>query len=207
MWKEAPKLYEHASFTVCEVVGGFVCAVAFAIPVGFLVASSYSLRRALMPFLRFSQVVPLIATAPLLLAWFGFGTIPKVLMAFLVSFCLIAIQTVAGFCSIPGGLIDLARAMGARKTQLFLKVKFPASLPHIFKGLRMAVALSVAGVAAAEFSGADRGLGYLLLVAGASTDTALLFAALAVLALIATLLFYTITTLERMVIDDLRLND
>jgi len=197
MWKEGPKLYEHASVTASEAAGGFLCAVVLAIPLGFLMASFYSLNRALAPFLQFGQVVPLIATAPLLLAWFGFGTMPKVLMALLVSFFPIVTQTMFALLSIPTGLIDLTRAMGARKAQLFFKVKVPASLPHIFKGLRMAVALAVAGVTAAEFAGADRGLGYLLLVAGSSVNTALLFAALTVLALIATVLYYSITALER----------
>ena len=126
-------------------------------------------------------------------------------MALLVSFIPIVTQTMFGLLSIPKGLIDLTRAMGARKAQLFFKVKVPASLPHIFKGLRMAVALAVAGVTAAEFAGADRGLGYLLLVAGSSVNTALLFAALTILALIATVLYYSITALERILrltIDD-----
>jgi NitT/TauT family transport system permease protein len=202
MWKEAPRLYEHASVTAYEAAGGFLCAVVLAVPVGFLMASFYSLHRALVPLLQFGQVVPLVATAPLLLVWFGFGTMPKVLMALLVSFLPIATQTVFGLLSIPKGLIDLTRAMGAGKAQLFFKVKVPASLPHIFKGLRMAVALAVAGVTAAEFAGSDRGLGYLLLVAGSSVNTALLFAALTVLALIATVLSYALTALERMVIDD-----
>jgi NitT/TauT family transport system permease protein len=202
MWKEGPRLYEHASVTAYEAAGGFLCAVVLAIPFGFLMASFYSLHRTLAPFLQFGQILPLIATAPLLLAWFGFGTMPKVLMALLVSFPPIATQTLFGLLSIPKGLIDLTRAMGARKAQLFFKVKVPASLPYIFKGLRMAVALAVAGVTAAEFAGSDRGLGYLLLVAGSSVNTALLFAALTILALIATLLYYAITALERILIDD-----
>jgi NitT/TauT family transport system permease protein len=202
MWKEGPRLYEHASVTAYEAAGGFLCAVVLAIPAGFLMASFYSLHRALMPFLQFGQVLPLIATAPLLLAWFGFGTMPKVLMAVLVSFFPIVTQTMFGLLSIPNGLIDLTRAMGARKAQLFFKVKVPASLPHVFKGLRMAVVLAVAGVTAAEFAGSDRGLGYLLLVAGSSVNTALLFAALTILSLIATVLFYAVTTVERILIDD-----
>src|SRR5262245_24806925 len=107
MWKEGPRLYEHASVTAYEAAGGFLLAVVFAIPVGFLMASFNSLHRALTPFLQFGRVVPLIATAPLLLAWFGFGTMPKVLMALLVSFIPIVTQTMLGFLSIPKGLIDL----------------------------------------------------------------------------------------------------
>jgi NitT/TauT family transport system permease protein len=207
MWKEGPRLYEHASVTAYEAAGGFLFAVVLAVPVGFLMASFNSLHRALKPFLQFGRVVPLIATAPLLLAWFGFGTMPKVLMALLVSFFPIVTQTMLGFLSIPKGLIDLTRAMGVRKVHLFFKVKVPASLPHIFKGLRMAVALALAAVTAAEFAGSDRGLGYLLLVAASSVNTPLLFASLTILALIATVLFYAVTTLERVLIDDLRLND
>jgi NitT/TauT family transport system permease protein len=205
VWKEGPRLYEHASVTAYEAAGGFLFAVVLAVPVGFLMASFNSLHRGLKPFLQFCQVVPLIATAPLLLAWFGFGTMPKVLMALLVSFFPIVTQTMLGFLSIPKGLIDLTRAMGVRKVHLFFKVKVPASLPHIFKGLRMAVALAMAGVTAAEFAGSDRGLGYLLLVAGSSVNTPLLFASLTIIALIATVLFYAVTTLERVLIEDLRL--
>jgi NitT/TauT family transport system permease protein len=205
MWKEGPNLYEHASVTAYEAAGGFLCAAALAIPVGFLIASFNSVCRALMPLLQFSHVVPLIATAPLLLAWFGFGTLPKLVMALLVSFFPIVTETAVGLRSIPRGLIDVTCAMGASKVQLFLKVKVPASLPHIFRGLKMAAALCVPAVTAAEFAGSDRGLGYLLLVAGSSLNTALLFAALTILALIAAVLFYAITTVERVVrltIDD-----
>ena len=119
--------------------------------------------------------------APLLLVWFGFGLLPKVLIAFLIAFFPIVISTAVGLSSIEPEKIHLARSMGFGAAATFFKIRLPNALPAIFGGLKISITLAVVGAVVGEFVGGDAGLGYLLMVANGSMDTQLLFAGIVAL--------------------------
>jgi NitT/TauT family transport system permease protein len=148
----------------------------------------------------FFQVVPKIAVAPLFIVWFGVGITPKILVAFLISFFPIVIDTCVGLRSITPEMIDLARSMGASRLQIFREFRLPTSLPYLFSGLKVAATLAVAGAVVGEFVGADKGLGYLLLVTNSNMQTALMFATIVVLTFIGLVFFYVIEFLESLLI-------
>src|SRR5206468_6341696 len=141
-----------------------------------------------------------VAIAPLFLVWFGVGVMPKVLVAFLISFFPIVIDAAVGLRSMPAEMRDLARSMGATRLQIFTRFRLPTSLPYLFSGLKVAATLAVAGAVVGEFVGADKGLGYLLLVTNSNMETALMFAAIVALTIIGLALFYAVEFLESLLI-------
>jgi NitT/TauT family transport system permease protein len=196
----APLLAQHALVTLREIALGFLLAVAVSVPCGLAVAFSRSVERVVMPVLVFTQLVPKIALAPLFIIWFGFGLFPKVFMTFLLSFFPIVIDSIAGFRSLDREIEHLIRSMGLGAWPAFVKVRLPHALPQIFTGLKVAITLATVGAIIGEFVGSDRGLGYLLLVAGGDLRTELLFATLGVLTAIGLALYYVMTLLERLAI-------
>lgn len=190
----------HAVPTIKEIILGFLMSVAVGIPLAVMIVYSPVLNRSIYPLLVASQTVPKSAIAPLFVVWFGFGLLPKVLVAFLISFFPIVIDTVVGLKSISLEMIQMARSMGASPLQMFLKIRFPCALPNIFGGLKVGITLAVVGAIVGEFIGADRGLGYVLIIANGNLDTELLFAGLTVLTLIGVTFFVAIDVLERLLI-------
>ncbi len=184
--------------TLCEILWGFGLATAVGIPLAVVIVVSPGLERALYPLLVASQSVPKIAVAPLLIFWAGLGLFPKVLVAFLIAFFPVVIDTVAGFRSVEPEVLHLARSMGASERRVFLKIRLPHAMPHIFAGLKVAVTLAVVGAIVGEFIQADRGLGYALLQANGTFNTRLAFATILVLAAIGVVLFVAVERLERL---------
>jgi len=198
--QEFPKLLFHGWVTTYEMLLGYVLAVAIAIPLAIGITSSHRFDRFITPQLLFFQVVPKVAIAPLFLVWFGVGTTPKVLVAFLISFFPIVIDAAVGLRSMSSEMTDLARSMGATRWQLFARFRLPTSLPYLFSGLKVAATLSVAGAVVGEFVGADKGLGYLLLVTNSNMETALMFATIVALTVIGLVFFYLVEFLEAFLI-------
>lgn len=190
----------HTWVTIYEILWGFALAVAVGIPTAMAIVYSPMLERALYPLLVASQSVPKIAIAPLLIFWAGIGTLPKVLVAFLISFFPIIIDTVVGLRSVEPEMLHLARSMGAAEHKIFLKIRFPTALPNIFAGLKVAVTLAVVGAIVGEFIQADQGLGYALLQANAVLNTKLGFAAIIVLAGVGVVMFLVVDAIERKLI-------
>jgi NitT/TauT family transport system permease protein len=197
---EFPKLAFHGWVTLYEMLLGYGLAVVVAIPLAIAITSSERFDRFTMPTLLFFQVVPKVAIAPLFLVWFGVGALPKVLVAFLISFFPIVIDAAVGLRSMSTEMRDLARSMGATRMQVFARFRLPTSLPYLFSGLKVAATLAVAGAVVGEFVGADKGLGYLLLVTNSNLETALMFATLFALTIIGLLFFYAVELLEALLI-------
>ena len=193
-------LLSHGWVTTYEMLLGYLMAIAISVPLAVMITASPRFDRFITPLLLFSQTVPKIAIAPLFLVWFGFGPLPKVLVAFLISFFPIVISTTVGLKSVSAEMIDLVRSMGASQLQVFIKIRFPTSLPYLFSGLKVAATLAVVGAVVGEFVGADKGLGYLLLIANSYLDTPLLFAAIVGLTALGIILFYIIEGLEHLLI-------
>lgn len=198
--ERAPLIGEHALVTLNEIVLGFLLAIAVSVPCALGVAFSRTVERVVMPILIFTQLIPKIALAPLFIIWFGFGLFPKVFMTFLLSFFPIVIDATVGFRSLDQEIVYLTRSMGLGAWKAFVKVRLPHALPNIFAGLKVAITLATVGAIIGEFVGSDRGLGYLLLVAGGDLRTELLFATLVVLTAIGLVLYYVMALLERLAI-------
>jgi NitT/TauT family transport system permease protein len=185
--------------TFLESVLGFALAVAIGIPVAVCVAGSRVLNLTLYPILIATQSVPKVAVAPIILVWFGLGLQSKLVIAFLVAFFPIVVDTAAGMRATPAGLIELARSLRASRLQIFLKVQFPAALPSIFAGAKVAVTLAVIGAVIGEFVGSLNGLGNLLLTANSQLDSPLAWAALVWLSVLGIVLFGAVVAVERLV--------
>ncbi|MEO8142743.1 MAG: ABC transporter permease [Betaproteobacteria bacterium] len=198
--QEYAKLAYHGWVTTYEMLLGYALAVAVAIPLAIAITASQRFDRFVTPQLLFFQVVPKVAIAPLFLVWFGVGTTPKVLVAFLISFFPIVIDAAVGLRSMSSEMRDLARSMGASRWQVFARFRLPTSLPYLFSGLKVAATLAVAGAVVGEFVGADKGLGYLLLVTNSNMETALMFATIVALTIIGLVFFYAVEFLEKLLI-------
>jgi NitT/TauT family transport system permease protein len=169
------------------------------IPVAVCVASSRMLNLTLYPILIATQSVPKVAVAPIILVWFGLGLQSKLVIAFLVAFFPVVVDTATGMRATPAGLIELARSLRATSLQIFMKVQFPAALPSIFAGAKVAVTLAVIGAVIGEFVGSLNGLGNLLLSANSQLDSPLAWAALVWLSVLGIVLFAAVVAVERLV--------
>ena len=196
MIKNIQNIFDQSMVTAYEMIIGYFLAIAIAVPMAIGITASPSFDRFITPILLFFQTVPKISLAPLFLVWFGVGILPKILVAFLISFFPIIIDTAVGLRSISPDMIDLARSMGASKMQIFTRFRLPTSLPYLFSGLKVASTLAVVGAVVGEFVGADKGLGYLLLVANSNLLTALMFGTIFALTVQGLILFYIIQVLE-----------
>lgn len=187
----------HTARTFVEVVIGFALALAAGFGLAVLIACSRVLRRALYPLVIASQTVPVIAIAPLLIVWFGYDMMPKVVMTALIAFFPVVVNTVDGLDAADPDLLDLMRLLRASWWQTFRKVRFPVALPVIFSGMKIAAAVSVIGAVIGEWVGADRGLGFLMIRANAQLRTDLIFASIVILSAMGVGLFLAVSALER----------
>ncbi|MBP2330304.1 NitT/TauT family transport system permease protein [Kibdelosporangium banguiense] len=193
-------LLDQAWVTLLETVQGFALSIVVGVPIALLIVSSRILERMIYPLLLAVNAVPKIAIAPILLVWLGFGTLPKVIMVFLVCFFPIVISTATGMKSTPTELVDLMRCMDSSRSQEFFKLRLRYAMPQVFVGLKVAISLAVIGAVIGEFVGAKAGLGYVIVQSGASVDTALAFAAMTLLAIMSIALFYGLVYLERVIL-------
>lgn len=190
-------LLEHSWVTLREIVAGFGIGVitGFFIAVG--ISSSKRLSEVLYPLLVITQVVPKIALAPLFLIWFGYGLLPKIIIAALISFFPVVVNTTLGLTYIDNELLDLMKSISATRYQVFKKICFPNAIPYIFSALKISILFSIVGAITGEFVGADRGLGYLIIIGNTTLDTSLLFASLTIISLMGILCFAGISALQK----------
>ncbi|MGB3305837.1 MAG: ABC transporter permease [Thermomicrobiales bacterium] len=193
-------LLRHTRVTLVEVLIGFGLALVAGITVGIAIDASRVLERAIYPLIIASQTIPMVALAPLLLIWFGYGLTPKVLITALVCFFPIAVNTVDGLRVADRETLAMLSSMGASAWQRFRLVKIPASLPSLFTGARIAITFSVIGAVFGELVGASEGLGYLMQRSAAQFQTARVFAAIVILSLMGIGLFSLVTLLERVLL-------
>ena len=189
-------LWRHIKVTLAEIFWGLVLGLSLAISLGYLLAKSRLLERILSPYIVAFQAIPIIALAPLLVIWFGYGSLSKTLTCALVVFFPVLINTIVGIRAVEEDLVDLMRSLEASRWQTFTMLEVPAALPVLFGGLRIGVTLSVIGAVVGEFVGADRGLGFLVNLSGGLFDTPLTFVALFVLGSIAISLYLAVAALE-----------
>lgn len=198
---EQPHLFIGNSFyTLQEIAAGFAAAIVAGVAIGILLDRSPLLARIVYPLLVVNQTIPKVAIAPLFIIWFGFDMTPKIVIAFLIAFFPIVVDTAGGLASIDPELVRLARVMQGGAWRTFWKVRLPSALPQMFAGFKVAATLAVIGAVVGEFIGADRGLGWLLIQANGLADTTLAFAAVLVMAIIGTAIFELVVLIEKLVI-------
>jgi NitT/TauT family transport system permease protein len=193
-------LVGHSLVTLYEAGLGFVLGILIGVSLSILIVYSPLLQTALYPLLVVAQVIPKLALAPLVLIWFGYGILSKVVIAFLISFFPIIVNTASGLRDVEPEMIDLVTSLNATKWQVFRKIRFPNSLPHLFSGLKISITFAVIGAIVAEFIGADTGVGYLIIIATHELKTALLFAAIIMSSIIGILAYGVIVLLENTLI-------
>src|SRR5215475_3583449 len=192
-----PDLFQHTWVTFYETILGFLLAIGLGVPLAVAVTYSRALSNTIYPLILVTQSVPKVAFAPILLIWLGYGIFPKIVVAFLVAFFPVVVDTATGLRSPSPQLIDLARQLSASQFQIYMKIRFPSSLPHFFSGLKVAITLSVIGAVIGEFVGAEKGLGFLVVQATSHFKTPLAFGAMALLALMSMVLFGIVAAIER----------
>lgn len=193
-----PSLYVHnALITLYEAGAGLGLGAAVAL--AFAAASLHSrlLDRVLTPLVVASQTVPVIALAPLLVLWLGYGALPRVIVCALVAFFPMAVTALQGLRAADPQLLLLLRSIGARRRDVFWRVRVPGAAPYLMAGLRTGATLSLVGAVVAEWTGTDGGLGYLVLSANARLATAQAFASILVITCLGLAAYGGVVLLER----------
>ena len=191
------QLLKHTLVTLEEMLLGFVLAVSIGVPLAVLMFEFPVLERAFYPYVIGSQTVPVFAIAPLLVLWFGFGIASKVIMAALIVFFAIVLNTLDGLKSTDPDTVNLFKILQATRWQVLWKVHIPSALPFIFSGAKIGISISTIGAVIGEWVGAKAGLGYLMLYANGRLQISLVFAAIFCLTLLGLGLFGLMTLLER----------
>ncbi|MDC7246131.1 MAG: ABC transporter permease [Sphaerochaetaceae bacterium] len=187
----------HISTTIYEFLLGFIVTAVLGVSLAILFVWNRHVKKIVMPLFTFVNSLPIIAIAPIILLWMGYGIRTNILIAFLVSFFPVVINTMAGLDAIEDDLLDLIRYLHASKFQIFVKIRIPNSLSYIFSGLKICSTMSIVGAIVGEFIASDRGLGYIIINSQYAMDTPPIFSSLIVISLAGVALYWLITLIER----------
>lgn len=185
IYKYRAALWMNSLHTLYTTMVGFGVAVAFGAALGLLIGASRTLYIALYPLLVGFNSIPKVAVVPILVIWFGVGDTPPILTAFMLSFFPIVVNVAVGLATIEPELKDVLRALGARQSDILLKVGIPRSLPFFFASLKIAITLAFVGAVIAETVAGNAGIGHVMLLASSNFNTPLMFAGLIVIAAMA----------------------
>jgi NitT/TauT family transport system permease protein len=191
-------LLGHTWTTAVETGVGLLAAIVVGVLISVLITEVPFLSRALLPWLVVSQAIPKVAVAPLFVLWLGFGLGPKVVVALFIAFFPIVISTSAGLLATEPEELDLFRTMTRKRWPIYRYLKIPRALPGFFEGVKVGVALALVGAVVGEFVSADKGLGYMVIIANRNLDTDLMFAVFLMLSVIGVAFFYAVVALERL---------
>jgi ABC-type nitrate/sulfonate/bicarbonate transport system permease component len=200
LWLFREQAIRHAVPTIIETLVGFSVSIVAAVGAAVLMDRLPIVRRALAPLMIGSQTVPIVAIAPLIVVWFGFGLAPKILVVVLVTFLPITVALLDGFASTSAEATELMRSFGATKDQTFRKLRWPSGLPALFTGLRISATYAVIAAVIAEYVGATEGLGIWMVLSQRSFRIDLVFAAILLTAVLSIALFALVVVAERAII-------
>ena len=189
---------KHLWATARATFLGFAIAIAVGMALAVFIVHYRTLRQIFTPVILVLQIVPKVAFAPLLLIWFGSGTVPIVVIAFLVAFFPMVVNTAIGLEQVEPDLLDLTKSFRMSKWRVLWLIRVPSALPYIFSGLRVASTLAVIGVIIGEFVGSNVGLGYLILIANSNMNTSLAIASIILISAFGLLLYGAIVLVERL---------
>ena len=156
---DAPLIFQHTLTTLAEAALGLGVGVIMGFVVALLMDRFETFYLAFEPLMTISQTIPTIAIAPLLVLWFGYGLVPKVVLIVLTTFFPVTVSLVSGFRSVDPDMIDLLRTMGASRWQIFLRAKLPAATEQLMSGLRISATYAIVAAVIAEWLGGTWGLG------------------------------------------------
>ncbi len=193
----AGPIMENALQTLYTTTVGFALAVVFGMLLGIAVGSSKTVYRALYPLLVGFNSVPKVALVPILVIWFGIGTVPAIITAFLISFFPVVVNVATGLATIEPELEDVLRVLGASRKDMIVKVGIPRSMPYFFASLKIAVTLAFVGSVISETVASNSGIGYLMMSASSKFNVPLVFAGLIVIAIMGIGMYELFAALER----------
>ena len=184
--------------TLREILVGFALGTILGIALAFLVAESKILNKIMMPYIVMTQVLPLVAIAPIIYITFGFNDTSRIVLVILISFFPVVIGTATGLVDVDKNLVYLLRTLGAGEFKVFYKIRLPNSLPHMFNGLRIAMTGATIGAIVAEFVSSNAGLGYLITTSLTTYQIATSFVAVFLLAALGLVLYGAVTVASRL---------
>ena len=183
-------LFKHSWVTAQEIILGLLLGLSMGLLFALQMLLFKPVKRWLLPLLIASQAIPVFAIAPVLMLWLGYGIASKIVMAALIIFFPITTCCFDGLRNTPSGYLELAKTMGATKWQMLRHIQFPAALPTLASGIRVAVVIAPIGAVAGEWVGSSEGLGYLMLQANARMLIDEMFAALFILSVLSITLYF-----------------
>jgi len=193
----AGPIAQHAWQTFWTTMAGFGIGVAVGLSLGVLIGGSRLVYRAFYPLLVAFNSIPKAAFVPILVVWFGIGSVPAVLTAFLICFFPIVVNVATGLATLEPELEDVLRSLGATRRDILFKVGLPRSLPYFFASLKVAITLAFVGAVVSETVASNEGIGYLMMSAGSSMRMPLVFAGLFVIGVMAMVMYELFAVLER----------
>lgn len=193
-------LLVHTISTLYTASVGFIAAIIFGIFLSGIMDFFKPLRKIIYPYIVISQTVPIIFIYPVIMIWFGIGDFTKIFVVALVCFFPISVNMTDGLEQTDGELVDLFRSMGANRKQIFLKVRFPSSLPSLFSGLKIAATYSIMGAVIAEWLGSQRGLGIFMMRSYKSFRIDNVFSAIIIVVILSLLVFEIVKFSEKVFI-------
>lgn len=199
-WENRFLLLKNTWPTFLAITVGFIAAVVSGFVIAIGIAFSRVIHDLTYPFLIVAQILPKIAFAPLFLIWFGFGLAPKVIIAALIAFFPIVINTSKGFGSVDGELLQYMDSLGAKGWEKFTKISLPWSMPYFFAALKISITLAIVGAVVGEFVASGEGLGYVINASNISLDTELMFAAIICLSALGVALFLAVAAAEKLIV-------
>ena len=197
MWQWRGPLFENAMQTLFTSMLGFLLAVVSGVVLGCAIGGSTLVYAALYPMLIGFNAIPKVAVVPILVIWFGIGTVPAVITAFLLSFFPIVVNVATGIATVEPELRDVMRALGAGSLDIILKIGLPRAMPYFFASLKIAVSVAFVGSILAETIAANSGIGHLMVVASSRFDVPLVFAALLVTSALGVAMYLIAATIEK----------
>lgn len=190
-------IFSQLAVTLFEILCGYLLSAVVGFSLSILIIYSAAFRRGVLPLIVASQTIPVIAIAPILVIWFGYNEVPRIIITALVAFFPLTVSFVTGLETIEPEFVNFFRSLNASEAQIFLKLRLPAALPNIFGGLKVATTLAVIGATIGEWVGASAGLGYLMAQDTAQLNTTRVFAALVVLGAFGMAFFALVGLIER----------
>lgn len=193
-------LAQSALYTLYSTMAGFALAVVIGFALAVAIVHSKLLERTLYSYLIVLNSIPKVALAPLFVMWLGVGLEPKIAIALMIAVFSIVIDTILGLRSVDPDMISLARASRASNWQILIKIRLPNALPSMFAGMKVGISFALVGAIVGEFVAGQVGLGAVIMQAQGSFDSARAFAAIIILAVMGTVLFYLVELAERMLL-------
>jgi ABC-type nitrate/sulfonate/bicarbonate transport system permease component len=191
-------IFPQLGVTLFEILSGYALAIVVAFGLSVLIVYSNAFRRGVLPLIVASQTIPVIAIAPVLVIWFGYNSIPRIMITAIVAFFPLTVAVVTGLQAVDPLQLAFFKTLKATPVQTFFKLRFPIALPNIFAGLKVAATLAVVGATISEWVGASQGLGYLIAQDTQQLNTARVFASLVVLGICGMALFGLVALVQRL---------